>query len=448
MGSFDEYLEHYGVLGMKWGVRRYQNYDGSLTPAGRKHYDVNVESKRQELKNRKKEKQEAYKEYNKATLGGMLYDKKAANNYVKSEIREKYAKDDLKSEKVKEKLNAETKITKRRADLINNYKSRGMSEDEAEIAAYKREKTEKMLKIVGGMTVAAIAGYAAYKYHGKVTDKILKSGMTLQNIANDSNNGVRDAFYASFKKSDMIKYKGVYGSQIKSMGGTPFSKTVKLSTDIKMASEKSAKKVFTDLINSDQEMKKAVSDILLTHPALHGGGTEKQTILFQKAYSDLRNGKITNKVYDAFNISLPWYNNPDVIKSRTKFYDALSKSGYNAILDVNDKKYSGYYSKNPIIMFNANSKINIDSVKQVGASELSKAKDAGWMNIYLNTIVRDAGPKMAVGAIASGSLTATISAIQSKTNDKIVQEYRKKHPNTELSYTEIVRMETLKRYDS
>lgn len=38
MEPWREELYHYGTKGMKWGVRRYQNPDGSLTPAGREHY--------------------------------------------------------------------------------------------------------------------------------------------------------------------------------------------------------------------------------------------------------------------------------------------------------------------------------------------------------------------------------------------------------------------------
>lgn len=66
-------LSHHGIRGQKWGVRRYQNEDGSLTSAGKKRYDVNNASDRKKLSKQ-------YSDYSKKAQANI--NKKANRMYV------------------------------------------------------------------------------------------------------------------------------------------------------------------------------------------------------------------------------------------------------------------------------------------------------------------------------------------------------------------------------
>jgi len=45
-------LQHHGILGQKWGIRRFQNKDGSLTQAGKARYDTETEEEHKARKDK------------------------------------------------------------------------------------------------------------------------------------------------------------------------------------------------------------------------------------------------------------------------------------------------------------------------------------------------------------------------------------------------------------
>jgi len=106
----DNYLQHYGIEGQKWGVRRYQNPDGTYTAAGKQRYFGSKNKKTPEEK-----QADAAKTIVKDTVD-------MANQYVKinDKAKEKEQKRETKKE-AQEMTDKELQEYINRQNLENNY---------------------------------------------------------------------------------------------------------------------------------------------------------------------------------------------------------------------------------------------------------------------------------------------------------------------------------------
>lgn len=399
----DDELYHFGVKGMKWGVRRYQNEDGSLTSLGKKRDKM--------LSDRKTAKKHS-----------------TTSNMVKAE----YSRREFEDAKTRLKLENQKKKSKRQQDLEKKYIDQGFAKDEAEIKAYNRAKTETILKVAGGIALASAAAYVAYKHYDKVTDRVFEKGSEIGRLTNNGSEPTNRAFYGFVNKHDKDRYEGLYGKTL-GANGPVYRKAMRAAGDINIASPESARKVLKNMFDTDKQsfdaFKKNIDAMASVVPP-----TTKQGKLWRKAKQELDSGRIGDNTYKAFNTTLVLHTKEQQ-PINDKFYSAMKKAGYGAIRDVNDKENSGYFAKNPLIVFDTD-KINVEGFTKLGNDHIDSmfAKEQG--KIAAHTLANQYGP---IGAAFATSIGA-MKLVKRSNETKFVENYRKRHSESTLSNNEILKM--------
>lgn len=106
----DNYLAHHGILGQKWGVRRFQNEDGTLTAAGKERYHIAKDGRFDEDSKKKLLEQLKNTESQKEIASDPLIQRKAktlseqAKKYrdAENEVQKKFKEYDKKSDDEKD----------------------------------------------------------------------------------------------------------------------------------------------------------------------------------------------------------------------------------------------------------------------------------------------------------------------------------------------------------
>ena len=402
-------LYHHGIKGMKWGVRRFQRKDGSLTSAGKKRYldDPSVKSSKAKMESDRAKQRLANAEYNKAynkasyipTKSNRQALNKAYADKIKADSEYRRSKFDYSTNKEAVRLRESGKEiknkSKHRLKLEEQYKKMGLTDEQAQAAANKRIRTEKILAASAALTVTACAAYVANKKLKDRIDGVIKAGDQMQRISMTDNGGkLHDVFYAAKGDHDIKRYEGMLGATRSKQVGSAYKLKLEATRDIKVASKDHAAKIFEDLYKNDKEFR----DSAIRYARINVQG--KNAVL-DLSKSDARTMK---KMYENFNSHLVNMRN-DPSKVDQAFYDKLKKAGYGAIQDINDMKFSGYNAKNPLIVFDhSNGSINVKSFEKM-AGDLNKAANKEALKAVGEQASKDLIEKY--GALTTAGLTAS-----------------------------------------
>lgn len=167
-------LYHHGILGQKWGVRRYQNEDrtwteagkkryghGQVSDAGKKYYEAK-KTRKQEYKTRAQDLDVKSKLINNAT--NLSKEEKRNYDYaVSMEFAKKLDKSDEKLKAAKKEYKDSTSLGQRVSDKWNNLDP----------------KTQKAIKVGAAVAGTALVTYGAYKLHEANSNKSFNNSIDL-----------------------------------------------------------------------------------------------------------------------------------------------------------------------------------------------------------------------------------------------------------------------------
>ena len=448
---YEQYLQHHGILGQKWGVRRYQNKDGSLTAEGKNRYSdlekkvASAQKKKNSTIRTTYETSEHFQK-RKETADRNLYLAKRELAYAKAKDAYQASRTDKKS--------------KRQLKLEEDFKKQGMSDEESAVYAYKQKQIEKYVAIAGAAALTATAAYVAYKHYDKAVDKYIGGDKLMYRIEPNDSKGLTDFFYTVTDKKDANKYVGLFAGG--HLGGVDnadsniYQKVVKGSTNLKIASDKNATKIANKLFVDNGEFRQAlVKANLFTESEIKKIGEGLTSGNNRKTKTDV-NIFQRGTFYEKFNSAIAGLNHQSrdtsnsVVAENSKkvlelFRSAMEAEGYDGVRDINDRKFSGYNAKTPTIIFDKSkavvdsvSKLTQDRIKEQYNIENAKIRKRAERNIALAT----SAPTMAMVAtvIASNGVNTVVYNKQhAKKNQEIVSQYLAEHPNSKLSYNQILK---------
>lgn len=154
------FISHSGIKGQKWGQRRFENYDGTLTPAGKERYYGGGDTTSESTKKSGIDPMEAAKQ---ALDAGIRGGTTAARDSV--EVAKKIAKMNSDKMSAKQKQNFINSVKKMDSEDLEkkvkrlNLENRYINEMSQQQVGTGKRSVAEVLDIVGGVT-GVVAGAA------------------------------------------------------------------------------------------------------------------------------------------------------------------------------------------------------------------------------------------------------------------------------------------------